>query len=430
MDDQVRIIHPPRARAEPPRGRVEPHINRSVRPPPTRHRGRYLGLLAVAVLIALILWHPWSRSTPPTARTRDFAQPVREATAITGNMPVVMQGIGTVTPLDTVTVMTQINGQLMDVGFKEGQIIKKGDFLAQIDPRPYQVALAQAQGTLAHDQGLLDQAKADFARYQTLLRQDSISRQQAEDQKYLIAQYTGSVQTDQANINNAKLNLIYCHITAPVTGRIGLRQVDPGNFVQTTNTNGIVVLTQLQPISVIFPLPQDDLEQVMSRLQHGARLPVTAYDHTNVKVLASGYLETVDNEIDPTTGTAKLRAVFPNTDNVLFPNEFVNAHLVVNTLDSVVLVPTAAVQTGAPGTYVWLVKPDNTVAVQKVTLGPSNAEQIAILSGLVAGDRVVIDGTDRLKEGAKVEVPSVTPAAAAAPQGQVPGRHHHRQSRQ
>ena len=414
MDERVGRVEPaPVGRTgitvrEPPPGRPRP-----------RARGRLLLLLVLAVVVVgLVLWRPWSGNAPPQLGRAETAQPVSEATAAKGDMPVVLQGIGTVTPLATVTVKTQINGQLVEVGFKEGQIVKKGDFLAQIDPRPFQVALEQAQGQLAHDQALLQQAQTDFARYQTLLKQDSISRQQAEDQRFLVLQDQGSIRTDQANIDNARLNLTYCHIVAPVDGRVGLRQVDAGNYVQTTDANGLVVLTQLQPISVIFPLPQDTLEQVMTRLHAGAKLPVTAFDHTNVRAIATGTLETVDNQIDTTTGTVKLRANFPNTDDALFPNEFVNAHLLVDTMNDVVLVPTASVQTGAPGTYVWLAKPDNTVTVRTVKLGPSDGEHTAILAGLEPGDKVVTDGIDRLREGAKVTVPSAganAPGAGATP---------------
>jgi membrane fusion protein, multidrug efflux system len=388
-------------------------------PPRSRWRGRVLLLLLLTGAGgAIVLLHPWTSPAPPTVGTSraEAPQPVREAVAVKGDMPVVLQGLGTVSPLATVLVKTQINGQLTAIAFKEGQLVKKGDFLAQIDPRPYQVALEQAQGQLAHDQALLKQAETNLARYLTLLKQDSISRQQTEDQRFLVLQYQGSIQTDQALIDNAKLNLTYCHIVSPVDGRVGLRQVDAGNFVQTTDPNGIVVITELQPISVVFPLPQDTLEQVMARLRDGSRLEVAVYDHDNVRRIATGTLETVDNQIDTTTGTAKLRAVFANTDDALFPNEFVNAHLVVNTLHDAVVVPSVAVQTGAPGTYVWLVRPDNTVVVRRVEVGPSDGERIAILAGLAAGDKVVTDGIDRLREGSKVTVPG-GPAEPAPPAG-------------
>jgi multidrug efflux system membrane fusion protein len=410
-------------------GRVEsePDVGAgtTVRDRPIRHRwrGRLILILPLAGAVAAILWHPWSHHAPvPTGRP-ETAQPVREAVVAKGDMPVTLQGIGTVTPLATVTVKTQINGQLMQVGFQEGQIVKQGDFLAQIDPRPFQVALEQAQGQLAHDQALLQQAHADLVRYQTLLKQDSISRQQAEDQRFLVQQYEGSIKTDQANIDNEKLNLAYCHIVSPVNGRVGLRQVDPGNYVQTTDASGIVVVTELQPISVIFPLPEDSLDQIMARLQRGAKLPVAAFNHANTQQIAEGMLETVDNQIDTTTGTVKLRAIYPNADNALFPNEFVNAHLLVDTMHDVILAPAAAVLTGAPGTFVWLVKPDNTVTVRVVKLGPSDGDHVAILSGLQPGDKVVTDGLDRLREGAKVQVPSGGPNAASGPTPGAPQQH-------
>ena len=422
MDEQVgRVEAAPRGRGE--TILPEPRVGQ-------RRRGRLLFLLLlIGGIAALIVWLPWSSKAPQQAGRGAEAppQPVREATVTKGDMPVVLQGIGTVSPLATVSVKTQINGQLTEVAFKEGQLVKKGDFLAQVDPRPFEVALEQAQGQLARDQALLQQAQTNLVRFQILLKQDSISRQQAEDQRFLVMQDQGAIKTDQANIDSAKLNIAYCHIVSPVDGRVGLRQVDPGNYVQTSDPNGIVVLTQLQPISVIFPLPEDNLDQVIARLHEGAKLPVSAFNHANTQQIATGTLETVDNQIDTTTGTVKLRAIFPNIDDALFPNEFVNAHLLVNTMHDAVLTPTAAVLTGAPGTYVWLVKPDNTVTVRPVKLGPSDGEHTAILSGLQPGDKVVTDGLDRLREGAKVEVPS---GNASAPAGQAPaasGQQHRQQ---
>jgi multidrug efflux system membrane fusion protein len=387
--------------------------------------GRRLGLLLVLVLLlagigAVVWWHPWGGGggRVPTAT----AQAVRTAPVVTGDLPLYLNGLGTVTPLATVTVKTQIAGTLQAVGFTEGQIVKQGDFLAQIDPRPYQVALEQAKGTLAHDQGLLAQAKSDLARYQQLTRQDSISKQQAEDQVFLVQQYTGTVAADQGTVDSALLNLTYCHITAPVTGRVGLRQVDAGNYVQTSDANGLVVITQLQPISVIFTLPEDDVPQVMKRLAAGATLPVTAFDRSNTTQLATGTLATVDNQIDTTTGTVKLRASFDNADNALFPSQFVNARLLVDTLHDTVIVPTPAVQRGAPGTYVYVVNADDTVSVQPIKIGPADGDRTAVTSGLKPGQQVVIDGADRLRDKAKVTVNNGT-TAEAAPATAAPQRH-------
>ena len=330
-----------------------------------------------------------------------------------GDMPVALSQLGTVTPLATVTVKTQLSGYLVQVAFKEGQMVNKGDFLAQIDPRPYQVALEQAQAQLAKDQALLKNAQLDMQRYNTLVAQNSIAKQTRDTQVSLVAQDEATVKADQAQIDAQKLNLTYCRIVSPVTGRVGLRQVDAGNYVQTSDPNGIVVVTQLQPISVIFTLSEDNLPEVMKRVRAGASLPVTAYDRTGATELASGKLDTVDNQIDTTTGTVKLRAIFDNDQLVLFPNQFVNVKLLVNTLHDAEIVPNSAIQRGAPGTFVYVVKPENTVAVHKVKLGPSDGQRSAILSGLEPGESVVIDGADRLRDGAKVTIAPPQPAASA-----------------
>jgi len=425
-------------------GRHDAEVGRTTspeQPPPSapvqpRRRRRWLVWLVVLLLLAGGGWLAWRELAPapsgaPGRGARGDGgppQPVGIATAATGDIQVILNALGTVTPLATVTVKTQINGQLQQIAFTEGQMVHKGDFLAQIDPRPYQAALEQDEGQLAHDQALLKQAQADLVRYQTLVKQDSIARQQADDQAFLVQQYQGSIRSDQAQIDTQKLNLVYCHIIAPVDGRVGLRQVDQGNYVQTSDTNGIVVITQLQPMSVLFTLAEDDLPAVQKQMRAGASLSVAAYDRANVTLLANGQLATTDNQIDTTTGTVKLRALFPNDDEALFPNQFVNARLLVNTLHNVVTVPSAAIQRGAPGTFAYVVGADNTVSVKVLKLGVTDGDRVQVVAGLAAGDRVVTDGTDRLREGTKVSVQAGKPAAADA-SGQ-PAGHRHGQGQQ
>ena len=306
-------------------------------------------------------------------------------------------------------------------------MVKKGDFLAQIDPRPYQVALEidprpyqvaleQAEGQLAKDQALLKNAQLDLVRYNTLVAQNSVATQTRDTQVSLVAQDQAAIKTDQAQVDAQKLNLVYAHIVSPVTGRVGLRQVDAGNYVQTSDPNGIVIVTQLQPISVIFTLPEDNLPAVLKQLHAGASLAATAYDRTGTTELGKGNLETVDNQIDTTTGMVKLRAIFDNEQEILFPNQFVNVQLLVDTLRDTNIVPSAAIQHGAPGAFVYVVKPDQTAAVQQVKLGPGDGQHIAVLDGLQPGEKVVVDGSDRLREGAKV-----TLAATGNPAGTAPG---------
>ncbi len=373
----------------------------------TRRRRLWPFLIAgVVILLGLLAWRLFGPAGGGGSHARQAAQAQRVGAAkvTTADLHVVLSGLGTVTPLATITVQTQINGLLMSVGFKEGQIVQKGDFLAQIDPRPYQVALEQAEGTLAHDTEVLHQAQSDLQRYLILNRQDSISKQQAVDQQFLVKQDQGTVLEDQGTIDNDKLNLAYCHITSPVTGRVGLRLVDPGNYVQTSSSTGLVVVTQLQPISVIFVLPEDEVPDVWQALRAGQSMQVTAWDRTNSTQIAAGTLETVDNEVDTTTGTVKLRATFPNTDYALFPNQFVNARLLERTLQGATVAPVAAVQHGAPGTFVYIVKPDGTVGVQVVKTGVTDGDQVQILSGVKPGDEVVVDGVDQLRDGAKIQV--------------------------
>jgi len=375
---------------------------------PPRSRWRIGIGVVVLLLLAFAIYETarWVRTaTPPGGRFPQGAlQTVGASTAALGDVRVILNELGTVTPLATVTVQTQINGQLTEVGFTEGQLVKKGDFLAQIDPRPYEYLKEQYEGQLAHDQGLLAQAQMDQKRYETLAQQNSIARQQAEDQIFIVQQYAGSVKQDQGLVDAQALNLSYCRIVSPITGRVGLRLVDPGNYVQTTNSSGIAVITQLQPISVVFTLPEDDLPEVTPQFTAGSALIVTAYDRANLRQLAVGKVSAIDNQIDTTTGTVKVRAQFDNENNALFPNQFVNVRLLVKTLQNAVTVPTSAIQRGAPGTYVYVVNADNTVSVRQVSTGAVDGNVTAINSGLSAGERVVIDGTDRLRDGVKVTV--------------------------
>lgn len=345
-------------------------------------------------------------------------QAVGVAKVVTGPMPETLSALGTVTPTATVTVLPQLSGYLTEVAFTEGETVTKGQFLAQIDPRPYQVQLEQYTAQQAKDKATLAQAKSDLARYELLQRQDSISAQQVADQQFLVAQDAATVQVDQAQIDTAQLDLSYCHITAPVAGTVGLRLVDPGNYVTSGSATGIAVVTTIAPITVIFNIAQTELAPVLSQMQAGHSLVASAYSSDDTTKIADGVLTAVDNQVDTSTGTVKLRATFTNQNAVLFPNEFVNIHLTVDTLQNAILVPSPAVQTGAPGSYVYVVKPDNTVAVQTVTTGTSDGTNTVITKGLSAGDTVVTDGVDRLSDGAKVTVaaaaPSTTPAGAAA----------------
>jgi membrane fusion protein, multidrug efflux system len=369
-----------------------------------RGRWRWLIYLMLLALIGFGAWRLIAPKEPNERRTQAEAQPVGGAKVVTGDIGETLSGLGTVTPLATITVQTQINGQLTEVGFTEGQLVHKGDFLAQIDPRPFQAALDQAEGALVRDQGLLDQAESDLARFEKLGRQDSIAQQQVADQQFLVQQDKGTVKEDQGTVESAKVNLVYCHIVAPITGRVGLRLVDAGNYVQTASPTGLVVLTEVEPISVVFVLPEDAIQDVWPEVKSGKALTVTAYNRADNKLIATGSLQAVDNEIDTTTGTIKLRATFPNTDEALFPNQFVNARLLVRTIAGATIAPVAAIQHGAPGTFVFLVKPDGTVAVQKVETGVAEGDRVQIESGLKAGDVVVVDGADRLRDGSKVRI--------------------------
>ncbi len=342
------------------------------------------------------------------------AVPVVDAIARKGNIGVYYTGLGAVTPMYTVSIQSQIPGYLMQVLYKEGQMVHKGDPLVEIDPRPYQVMLENAQAGLLRDQANLENAKVDLKRYQTLVPLRAVPEQQLATQEALVKSDAGVVATDQAQIDTAKLDLAYCHITAPITGRVGLRLIDPGNYVTPTQATALVVITQIQPITVIFTLPEDQLPPIVARMHAGARLKVEAYDRDMKAKIAEGWLETIDNQIDPTTGTVKLRAIFDNRDGSLFPNQFVNARLLVEEKQGVTLIPTATVQRNSQTTYVWLIKPDSSVTVRTITTGTTEGDNTEVTSGLVPGDRVVMTGVDRLQEGSKVRTPKSAERSAKA----------------
>src|ERR1700730_1402304 len=328
--------------------------------------------------------------------------PVVVATAQRGDLPVYFTGLGTVTAFNTVTVHSRVDGQLISVAFKEGQFVHQGDVLAQIDPRPFQVILEQAEGQLAKDQAQRKDAEVNLERYKLLFNEGVIPKQQLDTQQAQVGQFDGAIKTDQATIDSAKLQLSYSRVTAPISGRIGLRLVDAGNMVHASDPGGLLVITQLQPISVIFSLPQDQLPQVAAKLRGGAKLPVDAFDRDNTDKIASGSLASIDNQIDTTTGTYKLKALFSNEDNSLFPNQFVNVHLLVDIKKNLTVVPTAAIQRGPQGAYVYAVDNTNTVKIHNITITQTTNDNVGVSAGLNAGEVVVIDGQDKLQEGTKV----------------------------
>ncbi len=388
--------------------------------PPSARPSRRGAIVLTAIVVAFIAVAASHLITKKPPRRVAPAQVVSVARAVTGDMPEIMNELGTVTPVATVTVLPQLSGFLTEVGYREGQDVQKGQFLAQIDPRQYQIGKQQAQAQLAKDQAALAQARSDLARYTQLFKQKSIAEQTYANQRFTVMQDEAAVQADKASIAQYDLDLDYCRITAPVSGRVGLRLVDPGNYVSTATTTGIAVITTIKPTTVEFTVPQNALARVIERFNSGDKLPVTAYNSDNTRKIATGTLYAIGNQMATSTGTVMLRAHFDNDDEALFPNEFVNVQLLVDTLKNAVLVPTPAVQTGAPGDYVYVVNANSTVTLTKVTPGPSDGKLTAILAGLKAGDEVVTDGLDRLSDGATVRAAGALPPArgTAPPAGQ------------
>ncbi|MBK8177163.1 MAG: MdtA/MuxA family multidrug efflux RND transporter periplasmic adaptor subunit [Rhodospirillales bacterium] len=391
-------------------GRTEPA------PKGAEHRGgpRWITICVIIVLLAaaigVVIFLRAQKPASPSAGDRERAAvSVGVVTAIAGELALSLQALGTVTPLATVTVRTRIEGYLTRVAFREGQEVRKGDLLAEVDPRPYQAALDEALGQLASDRALLRNAEVDLDRYRGLVAEDAIARQTLDTQEALVRQYTATLQVNQAKVDSARLDVGYCRIVSPIDGRVGLRQVDAGNYVRTADTDGIVVVTQVRPINVVFTIPEDSLQAVLTRMRTGVVLPITAYDRSGTQPLATGVLATIDNQIDSTTGTVKLKGEFPNGDERLFPNQFVNVRLLLDTIRDATLVPLTAVQRGTNGAYVYVVTPDGKAAVRTVTLGPDDGEKVQILKGVAPGERVVTDGVDRLRDGSRVVIPgSVT----------------------
>jgi multidrug efflux system membrane fusion protein len=394
--------------------------------PRTRRRFVLTSVLILLLAAGVVWWRGHESAPQPSeqgggrgGRTGGAPMSIVPETVGKGDIGINLNALGTVTSLATVTIRSQISGYLVKVAFKEGDEVKKGDLLAEIDSRPYEATLAQAKGALARDEALLKGAQVDLTRYQGLAAQNAVPHQQLDTQIALVAQDQGLVEADRAAVKAAEVNLQYCHIVSPLDGRVGLRQIDQGNYVTPGDTNGLVVITQLHPISVLFTVPEDNLQAIAQRLRQGAVLPATALDRSGANTLADGALQTFDSQIDPATGTIKLRAQFPNESRTLYPNQFVNIRLLLDTHKDVTTMSTAGIQRGVPGTFVYLINADNTVSVRPVKLGVTDGDHVEVLSGLQPGDRIVIDGADKLRDGAKINVRSATDASKPADAGGV-----------
>jgi len=398
-----------------------PLVEPSQIPKPRPRRRLVLTLILVLLVVAGVVWWTRQEGSPQKAGAGRNAAPMSivPATVGKGDIGINLNALGTVTSLATVTIRTQISGYLMKIDFTEGQEVKKGDLIAEIDPRPYEATLAQMKGQLARDEALLKGAQVDLARYQGLAAQNAVPHQTLDTQVALVAQDQGTVEADRGMVRSAEVNLQYCRILSPLDGRVGLRQVDQGNYVTPGDTSGLTVITQLQPISVLFTVPEDNLQAISKRLQEGAVLPTSAYDRGGANKIADGSLQTFDSQIDPTTGTIKLRAQFPNESKALYPNQFVNVRLLLDTHKGVTTMPTAGVQRGVPGTFVYLVNADSTVSVRPVKLGVTDGDNVEVSSGLAPGDRIVVDGADKLRDGAKINIRTEAGVGTPPPPGPV-----------